>query len=146
MDARQEQVGGDHYRGLRIQPVELTYMIGGTPAFQNVCKYICRVKEGTAKRFEDLEKAKHFVRLEAQMFSELSNTRDHYRNVNNEVLCSSVDCANIDVFVSQFPEHERGFMYRTLKAMFSRDYHSAHESISKFIDDANRYGGFARRA
>jgi len=57
-----EQVGGDHYSKLAIQPVEyitankLTYLQG------NVIKYITRFKDkGTP--LQDLQKAKHYIEL-----------------------------------------------------------------------------------
>ena len=55
-----EQVGGDHYSKLAIQPVEyitankLTYLQG------NVIKYITRFKsKGTP--LQDLQKARHYI-------------------------------------------------------------------------------------
>jgi len=59
-DALNEQVGGDHYSKLAIQPVEyitknkLTYLQG------NVIKYITRYKD-KGKPLEDLQKAKHYI-------------------------------------------------------------------------------------
>ena len=59
--ARSTQVGGDHYRNMKIQPVEfitanaIPYLEG------NVIKYICRHRsKGGA---EDLKKAKHYIDL-----------------------------------------------------------------------------------
>ena len=57
-----EQVGGDHYSKLAIQPVEyinknnLSYLAG------NVVKYITRYKH-KGKPLEDLKKAKHYVEM-----------------------------------------------------------------------------------
>ena len=59
--ALREQVGGNHYSKLAIQPVEyinanhLTYLQG------NVIKYVTRYKDKNG--VEDLEKAKHFINL-----------------------------------------------------------------------------------
>ena len=56
-----EQVGGDHYSKLAIQPVEyinknnLTYLQG------NVIKYITRYKDKNG--LQDLQKAKHYVEM-----------------------------------------------------------------------------------
>ena len=55
-----EQVGGDHYSKLAIQPVEyinankLNYLQG------NVVKYISRYNH-KGKPLEDLQKAKHYI-------------------------------------------------------------------------------------
>lgn len=64
-DALSQQVSGDHYKKLKIQPVEyihannIPYMEG------NIIKYITRwkAKAGIA----DLEKAKHYIDLLIQL-------------------------------------------------------------------------------
>ena len=59
--ALREQVGGNHYSKLSIQPVEyinanhLTYLQG------NVIKYVTRYKDKNG--VEDLQKAKHYIDL-----------------------------------------------------------------------------------
>ena len=61
VNALKEQVGGDHYSKLAIQPVEyitknkLSYLAG------NVIKYVTRYKDKNG--VEDLEKAKHYINL-----------------------------------------------------------------------------------
>ena len=58
--ALREQVGGDHYSKLAIQPVEyinknnLSYLAG------NVVKYITRYKH-KGKPLQDLQKARHYI-------------------------------------------------------------------------------------
>ena len=60
VNALKEQVGGDHYSKLAIQPVEyinankLTYLQG------NVVKYISRYNH-KGKPLEDLQKARHYI-------------------------------------------------------------------------------------
>ena len=59
VNALKEQVGGDHYSKLAIQPVEyinankLNYLQG------NVIKYVTRYKDKNG--LQDLEKAKHYI-------------------------------------------------------------------------------------
>ena len=59
--ALREQVGGNHYSKLAIQPVEyinknnLSYLQG------NVIKYVTRYKDKNG--VEDLQKAKHYINL-----------------------------------------------------------------------------------
>ena len=59
--ALKEQVGGDHYSKLAIQPVEyinankLTYLQG------NVIKYVTRYKDKNG--VEDLQKARHYIEM-----------------------------------------------------------------------------------
>lgn len=65
MKATDTQIGGNHYKKFKIQPVEfivkneLGYIEG------NVIKYICRHKEKGGK--EDLLKAKHYIDLLIQL-------------------------------------------------------------------------------
>jgi hypothetical protein len=66
MDALQTQIGGDHYKSLKMQPMELAYLIGGSPCFMNVTKYITRNK---GDRLENLQKAYHCIQLESQLRS-----------------------------------------------------------------------------
>lgn len=55
------QVDGNHYKSLKIQPVEYSHA-NGLDFFQgSVVKYITRFREKNGKA--DLEKAKHFIEL-----------------------------------------------------------------------------------
>jgi len=57
-----EQVGGDHYSKLAIQPVTYINANGLNYLQGNVIKYITRFKsKGTP--LQDLEKAKHYIDL-----------------------------------------------------------------------------------
>lgn len=84
MSALGDQVGGDHYKGLKIQPVQyimankLNYCAG------NVIKYVTRYKQKGG--IIDLEKAKHYIDLlieqEAQDGTELET---HSRNPTRSI-------------------------------------------------------------
>ena len=52
------QEAGNHYKNQKVQPMELSYYLGATPAFCKLSKYIGRVKENQA---EDLRKAYHCI-------------------------------------------------------------------------------------
>ncbi len=58
------QVGGDHYKGMPIQPVEFITKNKLSFCAGNVVKYVCRhhVKGGP----EDLDKAVHYLQLERE--------------------------------------------------------------------------------
>ena len=57
------QVGGGHYKGFVIQPIEFA-MVNGLNACQaKAVKYVCRKKGDTAKQLEDLDKAIHVIQL-----------------------------------------------------------------------------------
>lgn len=61
MNALNTQVSGDHYKSLKIQPIEFIHANGIPFAEGSVIKYVTRwrAKGGIA----DLEKAKHFIEL-----------------------------------------------------------------------------------
>ena len=55
------QVGGSHYKDLKIQPIEFIHAnnIGFCEA--NAIKYLCRWRNKNGR--QDLEKAKHYIDL-----------------------------------------------------------------------------------
>jgi hypothetical protein len=56
-----EQVGGDHYKKYKIQPIEFIYA-NSIPFIEgNIIKYICRHKDKGG--IKDLEKVEHYIRL-----------------------------------------------------------------------------------
>ncbi|MDE3021861.1 MAG: DUF3310 domain-containing protein [Pseudomonadota bacterium] len=58
-----EQVGGNHYKSLAIQPIEYA-VANGLDFFQkDILKYITRIKGDKEKRLEDLQKAKHYLEM-----------------------------------------------------------------------------------
>ena len=61
MKSYKKQVGGNHYKNYKIQPVE--FIIKNNIGFVegNIIKYILRFKEKGGA--EDLEKAKHYIEL-----------------------------------------------------------------------------------
>jgi len=66
------QIGGGHYRHLRIQPVEYIHANGIPYLEGNVVKYITRWRDkgGVA----DLEKAKHYIDLLIELESKRGQT------------------------------------------------------------------------
>lgn len=61
LPASERQVGGTHYRDMKIQPSEFIYTNGLNWLQGNAIKYICRhaAKDG----LDDLLKAKHYIDL-----------------------------------------------------------------------------------
>lgn len=55
------QVGGNHYKDMKIQPIEFAMANNLNPCEFNVVKYICRQRNKNGK--QDLEKAKHCIDL-----------------------------------------------------------------------------------
>ena len=62
VNALKEQVGGNHYSKLAIQPVEYINANGLSYLAGNVVKYISRYKH-KGKPLQDLQKAKHYVEM-----------------------------------------------------------------------------------
>ncbi len=63
--AFEKQVGGDHYKGMAIQPVEFAHRNGLGFIQGCVLKYLCRYRDRGGK--QDLEKAIHFLELLIEM-------------------------------------------------------------------------------
>ena len=60
-----EQVGGSHYKGMTIQPVEFIHR-NGIGFVEGCCiKYLCRWKQKNG--VEDLKKARHFIDMLIEM-------------------------------------------------------------------------------
>lgn len=73
MSAKQEtaidkQVGGDHYKNCKIQPVEYIESNGLGFLMGNVVKYVTRY--AVKKNVQDLEKAQHYIELQLQLTKE----------------------------------------------------------------------------
>ena len=61
MNALEKQVAGDHYKSLKIQPIEFIHANGIPFAEGCVIKYMTRWRDKGG--IADLEKAKHFIEL-----------------------------------------------------------------------------------
>ena len=59
------QVGGDHYKCFKIQPVEFIEKNNLSFCQGNVIKYVTRFKDKNG--IEDLKKAKHYIDLLIEM-------------------------------------------------------------------------------
>lgn len=55
------QVGGNHYKDLKIQPIEFIHANNIPFCEANAIKYLCRWRSKNGK--QDLEKAKHYIDL-----------------------------------------------------------------------------------
>ena len=61
MSAILQQIGGQHYKKLKIQPVEYVHANGIGYFEGSVIKYVTRWRDKGG--LQDLEKAKHFLQL-----------------------------------------------------------------------------------
>jgi hypothetical protein len=69
-DALHRQIGGAHYKGLKIQPMEYSVANGLNACEHTAIKYITRKKGDKAKRLEDLDKAIHSIELLKQFIED----------------------------------------------------------------------------
>lgn len=65
MSALDKQVGGNHYKGLAIQPAEYCHKNNMNALASSVVKYVTRYKDKNGKT--DLEKAIHCIELLIQL-------------------------------------------------------------------------------
>ena len=61
MSALERQVSGEHYKSLKIQPIEFIHANGIPFAEGSVIKYVTRWRDKGG--ISDLEKAKHFLEI-----------------------------------------------------------------------------------
>ena len=86
MSAIDKQIGGDHYKGMAIQPIQyiqankLTYIEG------NIVKYISRWREKNG--IEDLLKIKHYVEF---LIEEETKTKQQPDDLRDEKLKAYMD-------------------------------------------------------
>ena len=75
MSALNDQVGGDHYKNKKIQPVE--YIHANSIGFfeGNVIKYVTRWKSKNG--IKDLEKARHYLDLLIELESRDPSEMEH---------------------------------------------------------------------
>lgn len=59
MSAFDSQVGGNHYKSFKIQPIEFIHINGLGYIAGNIIKYVCRYK--IKNGIEDLRKARHYI-------------------------------------------------------------------------------------
>lgn len=60
-NALEKQVGGSHYKELKIQPIEFIHANNIPFCEANAIKYLCRWRNKNG--IEDLKKAKHYIDL-----------------------------------------------------------------------------------
>lgn len=63
--ALETQIGGNHYKDLKIQPIEFIHANNIPFCEANAIKYLCRWRNKNGK--QDLEKARHYIDLLIQL-------------------------------------------------------------------------------
>ena len=116
--ALETQQGGNHYKTMKLQPVELSYKIGATPCFLKLAKYLTRNKND---KKENLEKAYHCICLE----EELSEYTVFY--TDNRGLEFVGLSEHKDNLIDNFSDNV--FIRNSLAAMYDRNYKVAKQNV-----------------
>jgi len=115
MGALNKQVAGNHYKNQKVQPIELAYMLGQTPAFCKVCKYATRIKDDPVQQ---LNKALHCIELDEELLQ-------HHTKYKKEE--DGAAWEYIDTFTDD------DLLRACLKAMHSADFPAAKLFMKKMI-------------
>lgn len=65
MKALDEQIGGEHYKNLPMQPIELITLLGMSFIQGNIVKYITRYK--SKNKAQDIKKCIHYAKLAIEL-------------------------------------------------------------------------------
>lgn len=123
MNALDVQVDGDHYKKLRLQPIELAYLVGGTPCFCKLAKYGSREK---VDRSIDLKKALHCISLEMQL-------RIKYPSLFEQNYRAKTDAEmdNAEAWIEIFTQDE--LLRKALYHMLGGSYAVAEQAVTEMI-------------
>lgn len=110
------QVSGDHYKKLKMQPIELAYRVNGSPCFTKLAKYASRRK---VDRLGDLKKAIHCIQLEKEL--------------GNSYVGMRLDTPDFVEVLSEFTS--AGNLYDALFYMYHSQYDLAIASVSLILQE-----------
>ena len=115
-DALNIQIDGTHCKRLKMQPLELAYLVGGTPCFTKLAKYLVRDK---GDRRINLDKAIHCIKIEEQINETATyHVLDCYPTLSNY---AKKDQAQM--VINMYSDDP--FIQAALKAMLNQDYRAA---------------------
>ena len=112
------QIDGQHYKNQKIQPIELAYKLGGTPAFCKLAKYLTREKNN---KKVNLEKAYHCICLEEDLVDCI------------QLYYDSDDIGFLeykDYMIAEFSDNV--FIRNSLAAMYDRNYKVAKQNVKYY--------------
>jgi hypothetical protein len=70
LSASAQQIGGDHYTALPIQPIHFSMLNGLNACQHTIVKYVVRKKGGKEGRLQDIDKAIHTLQLWREMIAQ----------------------------------------------------------------------------
>lgn len=129
MSALDTQIQGTHYKNVKIQPIELAYMLGASPALCKLMKYLSRDKND--KKI-NLQKAVHCIQLEQELFKKYKS----YEESAEYALTQSYtpDWINsVNEFSNQFTKSEA--FSRAIISMYRTDYNSAIAYVKEYASE-----------
>ena len=124
--ALDEQVGGDHYKKLGIQPVELIRDINANFFQGNVIKYITRYKDKNG--IKDLEKAKHYLELIEEL---------HPNNNSSKITSYGIDKVNDYIYANKI-DTDAAKIIRIVSLCGNDKIDTAIELIDNLINDYHK--------
>ena len=116
--ALETQQGGNHYKTMKLQPVELGYKVGATPCFVKLAKYLTRNKND---KKENLEKAFHCICIE----EDLVDCIQFYYDSDNIGFLEYKD-----YMIGEFSDNI--FIRNALSAMYDRNYKVAKQNVKYY--------------
>ncbi len=120
MSSLEKQIGGNHYKKFKIQPIEFIILNNLNFLEGNVVKYVCRYRFKDGLR--DLEKAKHYIEM-------LIEFRDRCREEMSSIEFNSAN--NLESLEAEVIE--RIWFYSKTKDI--EDLEIALECIDKLIEE-----------
>ena len=130
-NALEQQVGGSHYKDMDMQPAQLAYMVGGSPMFCKLAKYLTRDK---GNRNENLNKALHCIALENEMID--------LRCQNYKVYVTGYKSEEIKEFCSQFNPIDAELYEGILTKMLEGYLQTAADELKEYIKNREQYVQF----
>ena len=124
--ALDEQVGGDHYKKLGMQPIELIRDINANFFQGNVIKYITRYKDKNG--IKDLEKAKHYLELIEEL---------HPNNNSSKITSYEIDKVNEYIYANKI-DTDAAKIIRIVSLCGNDKIDKAIELINNLINDYNK--------
>ena len=124
--ALDEQVGGDHYKKLGIQPVELIKVINANFFQGNVIKYVTRYKDKNG--IKDLEKAKHYLELIEEL---------HPNNNSSKITSYGIDKVNDYIYANKI-DTDAAKIIRIVSLCGNDKIDTAIELIDNLINDYHK--------
>lgn len=111
------QVGGDHYKKYKIQPLKFAEDIKLSPIIFCIFKYLCRYKDKNG--IEDLKKADHCIDIFLECGKECKAV-DHSSSIESEFINQfegEQKIAIIEVLILQCDKSYARFLKRTIQSL-----------------------------